>query len=795
MHEIRHFKPTLYLVMLLGLSGYSLAAITPGLWVFGTCAILLHAWLSSRGKFRPMSRLLANLVTIVALLYVVHDLVVSGNTPVLVVGEFLVLLQLVKLWEQRTNRDSVQLLVLGLLLMVSATISTASLFFCLLLGLWLLLALYCCLLFHLKVEADRAGALIGVPAEKFNPDPGMHQDASLPRSVRRLTVFAAAVGLVFGAVVFVVFPRGTGGAVFGQLQWKNSQALVGFTDDVSFQNVAKLQQNNDVVAYVTLEHNGQPVNGTEPLLLRGTTLDRYSGDSAPETRRYRWFRSEGLDKVNELMANGPVPRSLLAPHRSFHPPPGYTEADLPKTADTWAESITLRPTGTNVLFSIAGANRMRVLNRPVHIRYFYRDGVLESIDRLNEPIEYQVVANGLLPQQSPALLPDADEVKTRADRLNPRFREFASRAAVSGSNDKGALASQRDGLLQKYVRNDRATRTLPVSTLDEQIATNIEQYLKTHYTYTLDLTDTKQIEGRDPLIAFLYDFKKGHCEYFAGAMTLLCQSLGLQARMVVGFHCDPDSYINGYYLVQQSHAHAWVEVLTTDGKTYQWKTFDPTSGNEDQSRKASLWQRAQTLWDYLDFTYAKSVVAYDSNNQNGLFQQFQGWMLNEVISISAIFDPLRRDGFKKWAAHWFQNADNANAFWTICRRIFIVLSVTIMTGSVTWFSWERLRLRRRAARIGISTLPMSEQMRLAKQLGFYDELLRLLGRHRMIRNAHQTPLEFSRSLLFLPGQTYDTIVRLTQLFYRIRFGGAKLSTAQRRHLSTVLDRLTGQLSS
>ena len=118
-----------------------------------------------------------------------------------------------------------------------------------------------------------------------------------------------------------------------------------------------------------------------------------------------------------------------------------------------------------------------------------------------------------------------------------------------------------------------------------------------------------------------------------------------------------------------------------------------------------------------------------------------------------------------------------------------------MTGSVAWFSWERLRLRRRAARIGISTLPMSEQMRLAKQLGFYDELLRLLGRHRMIRNAHQTPLEFSRSLLFLPGQTYDTIVRLTQLFYRIRFGGAKLSTAQRRHLSTVLDRLTGQLSS
>ena len=57
MHEIRHFKPTLYLVMLLGLSGYALAAATPGLWIAGTLAILLHAWLSRRGRSGISDRL------------------------------------------------------------------------------------------------------------------------------------------------------------------------------------------------------------------------------------------------------------------------------------------------------------------------------------------------------------------------------------------------------------------------------------------------------------------------------------------------------------------------------------------------------------------------------------------------------------------------------------------------------------------------------------------------------------------------------------------------------------------
>ena len=50
-------------------------------------------------------------------------------------------------------------------------------------------------------------------------------------------------------------------------------------------------------------------------------------------------------------------------------------------------------------------------------------------------------------------------------------------------------------------------------------------------------------------------------------------------------------------------------------------------------------------------------------------------------------------------------------------------------AAVGWFFFERLRLRRRARRIGLDTLPSTQQLYLARQLGFFDDLLRLLERH------------------------------------------------------------------
>jgi hypothetical protein len=120
--------------------------------------------------------------------------------------------------------------------------------------------------------------------------------------------------------------------------------------------------------------------------------------------------------------------------------------------------------------------------------------------------------------------------------------------------------------------------------------------------------------------------------------------------------------------------------------------------------------------------------------------------------------------------------------------------ILVLTGALGWFVWERALLRRRAARIGIVALPEAQQFRLARQLRFYDDMLRLLRRHRIARPPHETPLEFSRSLTFLPADAYDTVQRLTTLFYKVRYGGAELPAPRQRRLVAVLARLGDELA-
>ena len=322
-----------------------------------------------------------------------------------------------------------------------------------------------------------------------------------------------------------------------------------------------------------------------------------------------------------------------------------------------------------------------------------------------------------------------------------------------------------------------------IDPLDGQIAANIENYLSTHFTYTLDLTDYSRVRGKDRIVAFLEEIKSGHCEYFAGAMTLLCQSLGMHARMVVGFKSSEYNAYTGCFIVRESDAHAWVEVFTAEG----WKSYDPTSGDEGpgQKRQAGLLQHIRHVLDYLQYSYANAVVAYDSEDRANLVQAAETKMTRVAGRGSPALTFFTRD--------WFETVAFYKAFSTVLGVLLASMALSIL-GFLLYFLYEKWMLRRRARRMGMESLPASEQIRLARQLGFYDELLRLLGYHGIAWPRHLTPLEFSGSLLFLPSDAYETVRRLTLLFYRVRFGRAELSAAQQRRLATILSRLAIDLS-
>src|SRR5207248_5694221 len=118
MYDIRQFKPALYLLVILGITGFAIAAEEPALWILAVAGVLLNIWLVRTGRFSPMPRWLSNGIVLLASAFVTQQIIRFAGTPILLIGQFLVLLQLIKLFEQRSNRDYVQLIVLSSLLIV-----------------------------------------------------------------------------------------------------------------------------------------------------------------------------------------------------------------------------------------------------------------------------------------------------------------------------------------------------------------------------------------------------------------------------------------------------------------------------------------------------------------------------------------------------------------------------------------------------------------------------------------------------------------------------------------------------
>jgi transglutaminase-like putative cysteine protease len=145
-------------------------------------------------------------------------------------------------------------------------------------------------------------------------------------------------------------------------------------------------------------------------------------------------------------------------------------------------------------------------------------------------------------------------------------------------------------------------------------ARRLEQHLTQSYEYTLDF------RGRtadNPIEGFLFDYKSGQCEYFASSMVLMLRSQGIPARLVTGFLGGEYNPFEGYFIVRESNAHAWVEAWI-DGEG--WQIFDPTppAGRPAGSGEGA-WLLARQAWDYLEFRWDRYVLTYGVYDQLRFF--------------------------------------------------------------------------------------------------------------------------------------------------------------------------------
>jgi len=78
----------------------------------------------------------------------------------------------------------------------------------------------------------------------------------------------------------------------------------------------------------------------------------------------------------------------------------------------------------------------------------------------------------------------------------------------------------------------------------------------------------------DPVDSFWLDRRSGFCEHYAASSVIILRTLGVPARIVTGYQGTDPQPVDGYYVVRQSHAHAWAEYWQAGSG---WIRLDPTA--------------------------------------------------------------------------------------------------------------------------------------------------------------------------------------------------------------------------
>lgn len=181
----------------------------------------------------------------------------------------------------------------------------------------------------------------------------------------------------------------------------------------------------------------------------------------------------------------------------------------------------------------------------------------------------------------------SDPVAVRAQKIlsgdDRRYRVIGSVAVADQVSLRAAGAAYPEWVTA-FFRQLPDTVTERTRALARQIVTEagartpydqaqaVTDWLRQNITY--DLSIAAPPAGVDPVDWFLFETRRGYCNYYASAAVILLRSLGLPARLAVGFAQGELDLTTGQYVVREHNAHAWPEVYFPN---YGWIEFEPTS--------------------------------------------------------------------------------------------------------------------------------------------------------------------------------------------------------------------------
>jgi len=588
----------------------------------------------------------------------------------------------------RKKRDDLQIIVLGLFLVMVAGVLTVSLEFALHILVFTAGTLAFLFVITLTEAAEAGAAAAG--AIDSRPKPAGSLASGIPpewttvhwrRLAHRLREAAdvrlLALGgalflgvLAVSALLFLAIPRFQIDSGLFLDRFLTKQSRTGFSDSSRLGDVIDIQQDNSIALRVDAS---DPARIPAIPYWRMVVLDEYRDG---EFRTSLGLKAEltRSTRTNSFLRGAPA------------------AADLPVVWTFYLES------GISRFLPLGGRFARLQFREPQSVQNL---GQLGIVALRNEPVSmtaYRVegmATDGFMPDRlfGDALrraqqTPPAPAVGSKASVNPARSRTIYPLTTLELPERPADLAA-----LQRMVR--QVSGGAPGSAAE--FAVRARRWLDERHGYSLKV----DLPGgdRDLAVAWMESDLPGHCELFTAAFTLLARAAGYPTRAVTGFKGGDWNAYEDYFMVRNTHAHAWCEIY--DGRT-GWIRVDPTDGSApvnagaqsgaDESRL--LTQRSDRTWrarlDAVRILWYRRIVSFDQRTQIALFVGLKETTGRFGAAVRALlenaFGPLRSWRNRPWAAGWA---------WCGLAGAGAVLAAGVLWGRRTLGWWWRGRGWRR----------------------------------------------------------------------------------------------------
>lgn len=551
----RYFEVSLFVLIATGFVTLVSTGKLDLLWtVIITLGLLYRVILLLRGMHRVIpERWISYLSMAYILFYAIDYFVISGSFLNATV-HMVLFSMLLKIFSVQRDRDHIYLAILSFLMVLSAALLTVDVLFLAVFFVFMLLAVTT----FMSMEMKRSSDAFVLPGS-LTDSRGFGRSLSC---FGVLLVFAIVAG---AALIFFVLPRVSAGYLTAFAP--RNDLVTGFSENVRLGEIGQIKQSSSVVMHVQFTDGKAP---SPELKWRGVGLGTFDGR--------RWYNPVG----NLALANYTNGYLYVGPHATEGRQPGKAE---PRPAGALTSyRVVMEPIATNVFFlatdpyDLSGNYREVDLDQAGSVFNNDRERAITAyLGRSTFPVRHGIT----LPESTP-VDPATLDAYLQLPATDPRVTDLSRKITSLAKNDF-----------------DRAT--------------GLERYLRENYGYTLQLPSS---QVADPLAHFLFERKKGHCEYFASAMAIMLRTIRIPSRVVNGFRNGQYNDLTGSYIIRASDAHSWVEAYISG---YGWITFDPTP--PDPLHESNVWSRMMLYADAGREFWREWVINYDYRRRETLGQE------------------------------------------------------------------------------------------------------------------------------------------------------------------------------